>query len=415
MKILWLSNIVLSNDDKGLGGAWLGAMAKQLIASGAVTLGNITSGKVLHITCQNCGAIKQWIVPTSPVNKNGLPSRGIVDNILKVVEEFSPDIVHVWGTELYWGLLTARKLIKQPALLEIQGLKFAIASVFAGGLSLKEQLACIGLKEILRGTTIPQEQLSFEKWGLFEKKIITGHRYITVQSDWAKAHVTMINPECLTFFNNLILRMPFYESETWKFSQKPILFCSAAYPAPFKGLHLAIRAVALLKKKFPGIQLRIAGGYQRLGLRKDGYITWLNQETKKLNVHSNIVWLGSLQAPEIINEMHLASAMILPSFIENCCNAMQEAMMIGVPLVVSYAGGLPSLARDEESALFFPPGDESMCARKMERLLTDQDLARRLSQNARAVAIKRNDPAKIVAHQLEIYRQVIAASKGKQE
>jgi hypothetical protein len=67
-----------------------------------------------------------------------------------------------------------------------------------------------------------------------------------------------------------------------------------------------------------------------------------------------------------------------------------------------------SLARDEESALFFSPGDEVMCAYQVERLLTDQSLAERISDKARAVALIRNDPKMIIANQLEIYRQVIA-------
>jgi glycosyltransferase involved in cell wall biosynthesis len=89
---------------------------------------------------------------------------------------------------------------------------------------------------------------------------------------------------------------------------------------------------------------------------------------------------------------------------------MQEALYLGVPTVSAYAGGVPALAREEEAALYYPPGDEAMCSYQVERLLTNRDLANRLSLNARAVALKRNDPAKIVANQIEIYQQVMAAS-----
>ena len=89
---------------------------------------------------------------------------------------------------------------------------------------------------------------------------------------------------------------------------------------------------------------------------------------------------------------------------------MQEALYLGVPTVSAYAGGVPALAQEEEAALYFPPGDEAMCSYQVERLLNDRDLSMRLSCNARTVARKRNDPAKIVANQLQIYRKVIAAS-----
>jgi cytochrome oxidase assembly protein ShyY1 len=52
-----------------------------------------------------------------------------------------------------------------------------------------------------------------------------------------------------------------------------------------------------------------------------------------------------------------------------------------------------------------------MCAWQIQRLLTDRDLANRLSHSARAIALDRNDRAKIVANQIKTYRQVIAESR----
>lgn len=75
---------------------------------------------------------------------------------------------------------------------------------------------------------------------------------------------------------------------------------------------------------------------------------------------------------------------------------------------ISFTGRTSWLARDEESALFFSPGGEVMCAYQLERILTDQGLAERHSHNARAVALMRNNLGTIVKNQLEIYRQVIA-------
>lgn len=91
---------------------------------------------------------------------------------------------------------------------------------------------------------------------------------------------------------------------------------------------------------------------------------------------------------------------------------MQEALYLGVPTVSAYAGGVPALARAEEAALYYSPGDEAMCAYQVERLLTDQDLAIRLARNARAVAVERNNADEIVLKQLDIYRQVIKGGTG---
>jgi L-malate glycosyltransferase len=415
MRILWLSNKVLTEQDAGTTGTWLSAMANELVASGRVELGNIASGNVTNIRRQDYGPIRQWVVPSAAgLKNNGLPTERIVTGIVSAAEEFAPDLVHAWGTEYFWGLLTARKLITQASLLETQGLKFSISKVYHGGLSLEEQRACVGLKEFLRRSMIYQMQKRFEKWGLIEKEIIAHHQYIGVQTEWVESQVRAINRTCKTFHSDLALRAPFYKAQPWQYSGNYRIFSSASYPAPFKGLHVAIRAVEILKSRLPNVKLCIAGALQRKGIRQDGYIVWLNREVKKRGLESNVEWLGPLDAANMVEELNAADAMLLPSYIENCSNAMQEAMMVGTPMVTTYTGGLPSLAKDDESALFFPPGDEAMCAHQLGRVIFDRDLAKRLSKNAREIALKRNDPENIVSHQLEIYRQVIEDSREKQ-
>lgn len=415
MKILWLSNRVLSEQDSGGTGTWLDAMSQGLIRSGEVELGNIAQGSVEKTTRQNHGPIQQWIVPSSAkLGRDGLPSPKTVAAIVKAAEEFSPDLLHAWGTEGFWGLLTARKLLRSPALLEMQGLKGAISRVFDGGLSFREQLACIGLKEILRQTSIFQDRKRFEKWGKIEKEIISGHRFISIHSDWMVSQVKAINSGAKIFRNDPALRASFYERAPWTFSGAPVVLCSAAYPSPFKGLHVAVRAVAILKRRFPSVELRIAGPHQRPGIRREGYIAWINREVHRSGIASNVHWLGAISAMQLVIELQNCSALVLPTFVESYCLALAEAMMVGVPSAVSFTGGTSFLAKDGDTALFFPPGDEAMCAYQLERLLTDRGLAKRLSRRAREVALVRNDRERIVRNQIEIYRQVLTETNTNQ-
>ena len=222
------------------------------------------------------------------------------------------------------------------------------------------------------------------------------------------AQVKVINNNARIFRNERMLRQHFYKWSPWRFSGNPIIFCSAAYPSPFKGLHVAIRSLALLKKRFPNIQMRIAGAHQRPGFRQEGYISWIKREIHRLNIESNITWLGPLSGLEIVEELSNCSAFVLPTFIESYCVALAEAMILGVPTVVSFNGGTSYLASDNETALFFPPGDEAMCAYQLERLLVNPTLSKEISSRARAIALVRHDPYKVACKQIEIYRRVIA-------
>ncbi|HNQ96774.1 MAG TPA: glycosyltransferase [Thermodesulfobacteriota bacterium] len=411
MRILWLSSLSLISHDEG-GGSWQRAIAPHLLRSGRVTLGNVTVGPVSQTVREDYGGISQWIVPgVNNSNKNYLPSEAAIRDIVRVAEEFRPDIVHVWGTEFFWGLLTGRRILSYPSLLEIQGLKGPLSRVFTGGLSLKEILACIGIKEILRRHTILQGKKRFARWAYFENEIIAKHSNISTQSPWAEAWIRFINPSCNLFHTELVLRDAFYESEPWKPSEDFNIFTSAVAPAPFKGLHDAVRAVAILRDRIPSIKLRIAGGHQRKGIRQEGYIRWVNKMIRRYDLSKNVDWLGSLSEKEVAQELVGCAVALVPSYCETYCVAFAEAMQLGVPVVSSFTGGAAWLAKDEETALFYPAGDHVMCAHQLWRILTNPELARCLSGKGREIADGRNDPEKIVLNQIDIYRRVLHANK----
>jgi glycosyltransferase involved in cell wall biosynthesis len=161
------------------------------------------------------------------------------------------------------------------------------------------------------------------------------------------------------------------------------------------------------------VRLRIAGDQQHNGVRQTGYISWINRMIRKMCLEDSVDWLGPLSAAAIEKELRNSAAMVIPTFIENCSTTMQEAMAVGTPSVVSYVGGLPSLGKDEESCLFFPQGDAEMCAYQLERILTDHELALKLSGGSRRIAAVRNDINSLVRSQLEIYRIVIKDENGK--
>lgn len=410
MKILWLSAKVLSESDDGATGTWLQAMAQRLVETRQVELGNIAEGQVKSCSRRDYGPIRQWIMPKGSQfgRRSGLLSPKSVSMVTELIEKFSPDLIHVWGTENNWGLFTARNPMRFPVLLEIQGLRGVISRVFHGGLSFREQLACVGPKELILRSSIGKERRKFQDWGSIDQEIISKHRFIASHSDWAVAQVKAINNDATIFRNERMLRKHFYEQPPWKFPENPVIFCSAAYPSPFKGLHVAVRSLALLKERFPNIQMRIAGTHQRPGFRQEGYIAWINREIHRLNIEANIVWLGPISGLKVVQELSNCSVFVLPTFIESYCVALAEAMVLGVPTAVSFNGGTSYLASDNETALFFPPGDETMCAYQLEQLLTNPALAEKMSSRARAIALARNDPDRIVKRQVEIYQSVIA-------
>ncbi len=411
MKVLWLCNLEMSEADPSGSGTWLAAMARGLVDAGDLQLGVVSEAPVGPITRRDCRGVSQWLVPGDrPVKRKGLPSASVVRDILAAISAFVPDLIHVWGTEGYWGLLTARRLLQTPALLEMQGLKMTIADVFYGGLSLRDRLHSIGIKEILKRRTMYHDRRDFKRWGALEREMILGHDFIGVQSPWMMSQVQAVNPNARLFKSDRALREEFECAVSWQSIGQPVVFTTAAYPSPFKGLHVAVRAVAALRQRCPNARLRIAGPHQRVGVRQEGYIRWINELVRELKLEGNVEWLGTLSANRIVQELQTAGAALIPTFVESYCVAMAEAMQVGTPTVAAFTGGTSHLGRDEETCLFFPPGDAAMCAAQLERVFKDVELAERLSQQARETAARRQDRRSLVRRQIETYQRVLGES-----
>jgi glycosyltransferase involved in cell wall biosynthesis len=313
------------------------------------------------------------------------------------------------GTENYWGLLTARGYIKGNIILEIQGLKFAIAKYFYSGLSLRDILKCFGFKEFLKpSVSLIGLKYSFKQWGKFEKEMLMKHRIIFTQSNWVRAYVKDVNPLAQIFNTFISLRTEFIEADKWEAdSCVPYqIFTSSSSATSYKGLHILLDAIEILKKRYPQIRLCIAGP-AKSGLREGGYSKWLKKKIKQLGINENIFWLGPLDAKNIVLQMLNANVVVVPSFVESYCLALDEALTVGVPTVTSFAGAMPELAIHEKTALFFPPGDVAMCANAIEKFFVNKGYAKIVSQNAynEKKAKKNMDIADL---QMSIYRSVLS-------
>lgn len=408
-KILWLSNFAFSEASNKGTGTWLIAMGNAMVKSGKVDLYNISYGEGNTFESQDYMGITQWVIPYEKSSK-GIPSKAVIDFIRQKEREIQPDIIHIWGTEHYWGMLIVKNILTTPVLLEIQGLLSVIEKVFYGGLTNRELLECIGLKEILLPQRLYYFRHSiFKQKGKLEQFIISHANHIAVQSKWVDAHIRIMNPRAKIYHTDIILREQFYKADKWKWNpETQIIFTSSSGSNIYKGLHVVFRAFAILAKEFPKLVLHIAGTIKYDSFFQDGYTTWLLHLAKLLKIEDRIVWLGPLDELGMINQLQKASVCVIPSFIETYCVAMAEAMMIGTPCVVSYAGAMPELAVHRSSALFFPVNDAVICNAHMNAVLSNEAIANQLSLEAIRTVEIRNNPEKILNQQLDIYEQVLA-------
>lgn len=408
IKVLWFCNVGFSKSKSIASGSWLFSMSESLINSGEVELFNITQGDVTEVTRQNYKSINQWIVPRGKLTKNGLPNKNIILGIQGIVEQIKPDIIHIWGTENYWGLLYSRGFINGNVLLEIQGFKFACAKYFYSGLSFWDIVKCFRLKEFLRPSgSLVGLKLGFEKWGKFEKEMLLKCQNVSTQSHWVRTYVRNINKNAKLFETQIALRSEFLEAPKWDLNScnsYQVFASTSSTSISYKGIHILLDAITVLKPRFPKIKLCIAGSFAK-GIKMDGYSRFLHEKIKKNGIIDNINWLGSLDAQAIILHLQKANVVVVPSFVESYCLALDEALTLGVPTVVSFSGAMPELAEHRKTALFYPSGDVEMCANAIEQFFIDKNLAVKISDNAYNNKINK-DNKNIALTQLKIYKSI---------
>lgn len=87
-----------------------------------------------------------------------------------------------------------------------------------------------------------------------------------------------------------------------------------------------------------------------------------------------------------------------------------EAMATGRPLVISQSGGVAELVRDEENALTYPQSNIGELTDRIQRLIVDPELRRRLGDAARRAAVEQFDSARMSREMLSLYAQFTRAA-----
>jgi glycosyltransferase involved in cell wall biosynthesis len=99
---------------------------------------------------------------------------------------------------------------------------------------------------------------------------------------------------------------------------------------------------------------------------------------------SNVVFLGHIPVPQVIDRMRSALALAVPSrWYEGFPMVILEAMATGTPVLASRIGSLAEIVAHEQTGLLLPPDDASAWHEAMTNLLRSRTSAQALGEKAR--------------------------------
>ena len=406
MKVLWFTNDPMPAVNRRAGrgtagtGHWIPSLLESLVRTPGIELEVATIYPGLSDDQFKEDGVDYVAVGTS--KRPGAffhCSRTDLEAACRIVRESAPDLIHIHGTERFYGLLPARRLIHEPCIISLQGLLSAYYPVFFGGLTPLELWQASRLIEVATQRGLLWLHREYARGARREKEILAEAPVFLGRTEWDYAHVRTANRTAAYHHVGEVLRRPFREKQ-WSLSEcarATILFTKVG--EPYRGPDVLLRAVQLVRQRIPEVRLRLAG---ELGARR-GYDRFLRRRIVESGLSGCVDFLGYLSADEMAAELSRAHVFTLSSYIENSPNSLCEAMQVGVPCVASYVGGIPSLVKHGRTGLLFPPGDAPLLAAAILRIFEDDGLAYRLGCAARAEALQRHAPEQVTRQLLTAY------------
>jgi glycosyltransferase involved in cell wall biosynthesis len=413
MNILWVTNIPLKEFSTLLNlpinnnGGWLVTSSKKLSQVEGINLFICFPLKGINKLLQVKGEkITYFAFPSFPnyqkVNDNS--------NFNKIIDLVNPKIVHLHGTEfphtLAFITLCSDKGIQSVT--SIQGLISVYSLHYLSNLP-KSIRKIVTIKSFIKRESILELQQKYSKVGNFEIESLQLSNNVIGRTDWDYACVKQINPNLKYFHCNETLREEFYNHQ-WEISKvvKFSLFVSQATYS-IKGFHNVLEAASIIVKRYPKLVIYVAGDNITKTttladkLKLSVYGKYIKKLIKKYDLTSNVYFLGPLNESDILKTYLKSHLFISASSIENSSNSIGEAMLLGVPVISSFVGGVPSLLIHNHEGFLYQYDAPYMLAHYVMELFSNDDLAIKFSINSRIKGHERHDIKKNKKQLISIY------------
>lgn len=410
MRVLWFTSAYtkyLHHQADYNGGGWVSSLEESIMAdpSNVVELGiaYVANGQPF---CINNDGIVYYSIPDKYLKRSHFISRFYADQssrdtlILecaeKVVEDFKPDIIHVFGSENVFGLLY--RYVKVPIVIHIQGVLGPCFNAFLPPFVSWNQYMLSDLNPL----NCMRRFLEMREWKYRverEKEILKNISYYFGRTFWDEKLSCIYNPSRKYFHINEIMRSVFYRKPYRKEQDKFVIVSVISNPL-YKGFDFILKVANILTELIgPGFEWKVFG-----------------KTSKKFEEHSTgcrsselgIVMCGIGTAEEVRDAMLSASVYFHPSYIDNSPNSICEAQMCGCPVVSTNVGGIPQLVRNDATGFLVPTNDPFLAAYYLFLLHNSPELSERISKLAYEEASERHSKNRIVEDLLQSYHAIIS-------
>jgi glycosyltransferase involved in cell wall biosynthesis len=414
MNLLWMTNTpAAAAEEFGYvqqGGGWITSLLEAMLEESSHKVGICFFYEGGHFKKLIKNNVFYYGMPVK--NKNRISRifdrhRFMIDDendtyLDQVLADFQPDIIQVFGTESGLGKILLNKFNK--VVFHLQGLAGPYAEVYLPPhVGTVEALWYEKTSNTLRGLSFYHQYRWLENRGLREKQLIRNWKYFIGRTEWDRNYTRLINPGAHYFHCDELLRKSFYEYRSTtpiRNNKTKFIIASTINPNLHKGLDLIYKTLILLNNL--EIEWRIFGIEENNQLNR--FITRTLKIKKKPD---QLVFMGPTSEKELANRLAECHLFVHPSYIDNSPNSVCEAMLLGLPVLSSGVGGVPSLITHNKTGYLFNPYDRYDLAGWISQIHSNYDHAIACGTAAKETAVKRHNKHTILKELLTIYEIIL--------
>ena len=359
MNVLWITNIMLPPICEAMNlpipavGGWMYSSLKKLRGSSNINFCVATVYPGTQFIDKKINGIRYFLLPLK--GKSMIEYNSHLESFWENVSEaVKPEVVHIHGSEYPHGLAYVNACGTQGVVASIQGLVSVYSRYYTAGINYKNIKNNVTFRDFAKHDGILKGKESFEKRGRYEIELLQKVHHIIGRTDWDKAHTWAINPNAEYHYCGETLRDSFYHHK-WSYDacEPHTMFVSQA-SYPIKGLHILLKAMPLVLKKYPDAKIYVAGGDPTSApwWRISGYGKYLKQRIADLRLKDKVIFTGMINEEQMCQRYLKSNIFVCCSAIENSPNSLGEAQLLGMPYVASFVGGVPEIVNWNSDVLY---------------------------------------------------------------
>lgn len=318
------------------------------------------------------------------------------DYVDSIINDFNPDIIQLFGLETPFATLLQR-VTKYPIVVHIQGLcNPYLEKWLPSGFTKWSTWINSNLKDRFFLRASYDNYLRLKRMAALEAALCRNFKYYLGRTDWDYYLIKYLSPESVYFKCDEVLRDVFYNKKWEYVKRKPLVISTTMNGEIYKGFDTILRTAQHLKQRDVNFEWNI------YGVCPDDRTVILFEKTlgRKFS-DNNISFKGRVESEELSDALLTSSFYVHASHIDNSPNSLCESMIMGVPSIATYVGGVPSIINNFEDGFLLPDSEPLFLASLIMELVDNRVLLTDISNNSRNRALQRHSK-EIILEQLNV-------------